>query len=183
MRHAIRITLMIGVAAGALLTMAGIRLHAQAADPNAAPNPYRMEENWAKLPDNRKWGEAIAVEVDHSDGKSIWVFDRCGAKECTASTVAPLQKFDSSGKFVRAIGAGLFTVPHGLYVDRDGNVWASDQMAQNGKGAIVVKFSPEGKVLMTLGKPGMPGNDQDHLSGASDVVVASNGDIYVADGH
>jgi sugar lactone lactonase YvrE len=183
MRHAIRLTLMIGVAAGALLTMAGIRLHAQVTDPNAAPNPYRMEENWAKLPDDRKWGEAIAVEVDHSDGKSIWVFDRCRAKECTASTVAPLQKFDSAGKFVRAIGAGLFTVPHGLYVDRDGNVWASDQMAMNGKGAIVVKFSPDGKVLMTLGKPGMPGNDQDHLSGASDVVVAPNGDIYVADGH
>jgi sugar lactone lactonase YvrE len=183
MKHAMRVTLMIGVAAGALMAMVGNRLYAQAADPNAAPNPYRMEENWAKLPDDRKWGEAIAVEVDHSDGKSIWVFDRCGSKECTTSMIPPIQKFDSSGKFVRAFGAGLFAVPHGLYVDRDGNVWASDQIARNGKGADVIKFSPDGRVLMTLGKPGVPGNDADHLDGVSDVVVGANGDIFVADGH
>jgi len=174
---------MIGVAAGTLMAISGGRSYAQAPDPNAAPNPYRMEENWAKLPDGRKWGEAIAVEVDHSDGKSIWVFDRCGANECTNSMIPPIQKFDSSGKFVRAFGAGMFAVPHGFYVDREGNVWATDQIARNGKGADVIKFSPEGKVLMTLGKSGMPGNGPDYLDGPSDVIVAPNGDIYVADGH
>jgi sugar lactone lactonase YvrE len=183
MRYAIRVTLMIGVAAGTLMAISGGRSYAQAPDPNAAPNPYRMEENWAKLPDGRKWGEAIAVEVDHSDGKSIWVFDRCGANECTNSMIPPIQKFDSSGKFVRAFGAGMFAVPHGFYVDREGNVWATDQIARNGKGADVIKFSPEGKVLMTLGKSGMPGNGPDYLDGPSDVIVAPNGDIYVADGH
>jgi streptogramin lyase len=68
-------------------------------------------------------------------------------------------------------------------VDRDGNVWASDERAKNGKGSVVVKFSPQGQVLMTLGKPGMPGNGPDMLDGPSGVVVAPNGDIYVADGH
>ena len=53
----------------------------------------------------------------------------------------------------------------------------------NGKGAIVVKFSPTGQVLMTLGKPGMPGNAEGYFRGASSVVVAPNGDIFVGDGH
>jgi DNA-binding beta-propeller fold protein YncE len=183
MKYAMRVSLMIGVAAGAIMAMAGNRVHAQAVDPNAAPNPYKMQENWAQLAAGRKFGAAIKVQVDHSDGKSIWVFDRCGGTECTNSVIAPIQKFDASGKFERAFGASLFAVPHSLYVDREGNVWAGDQIARNGKGAALYKFSPDGRVLMTLGKPGMPGNDQDHLSAVSAVVVAPNGDIFVDDGH
>ena len=82
-----------------------------------------MQENWAQLPEGRKFGAAIKVQIDHSDGKSIWVFDRCGATECTNSTLAPTEKFDSSGKFQKAIGADMFAVPHGFYVhdpDTDG---------------------------------------------------------------
>jgi putative ABC transport system substrate-binding protein len=105
MSHAFRATVMIAAAASALSGMAGERLYAQGADPNAAPNPYKMQENWAQLPEGRKFGAAIKVQVDHSDGKSIWVFDRCGASECTNSTLAPMEKFDSSGKFQKAIGA------------------------------------------------------------------------------
>jgi sugar lactone lactonase YvrE len=183
MKNAIRVTLMIGVAAGAVMAMAGNRVHAQAADPNAAPNPYKVQDNWAQLSAGRKFGAAIKVQVDHSDGKSMWVFDRCGGTECTNSLVAPIQKFESDGKFVRAFGGGLFAVPHSLYVDKEGNVWAGDQIARNGKGSDLMKFSPDGRVLMTLGKPGMPGNDEEHLSAVSAVVVAPNGDIYVDDGH
>jgi DNA-binding beta-propeller fold protein YncE len=183
MRHAVRAALTIGVAAGALTAMPANRLFAQAADPNAAPNPYKVEDNWARLPEGRKSGAAIKVQVDHSDGKSIWVFDRCGSNECTNSMSPPIEKFDSSGAFQKAFGAGLFAVPHSLYVDRNGDVWAGDQIARNGKGADLIKFSPDGTVLMTLGKPGMPGNGPDYLSAVSAVVVAPNGDIYVADGH
>jgi len=182
MKYTIRAILMIGVAIGAL-ALADKGLHAQGADPNAAPNPYQMQESWAQLPNGQKFGAAIKVQVDHSDGKTIWVFDRCGSTECTNSTIAPIQKFDSSGTFQKAFGAGMFAVPHGFYVDGDGNVWAGDQIARNGKGADLIKFSPDGRVLMTLGKPGMPGNGPDYLSAVSAVVVAPNGDIYVADGH
>jgi streptogramin lyase len=178
-----RAAVTIGIAAGALTAMAGDRLCAQSADPNAAPNPYTLQETWAQVAGGRKFGQAIKVQVDHSDGKSIWVFDRCGSAECTHSTVAPIQKFDSSGKLVKSFGAGLFAVPHSLFVDRDGNVWAGDQIAKNGKGADLIKFSPDGNVLMTLGKPGMPGDGPDYLSAVSAVAVAPNGDIYVADGH
>jgi len=111
------------------------------------------------------------------------VFDRCGSNDCGNSMIPPIQKFDAGGKLVRAFGANMFNQPHGFYVDHEGNVWVADERAQNGKGSVVVKFSPQGQVLMTLGKPGMPGNGRDLLDRPSGVVVAPNGDIYVADGH
>jgi hypothetical protein len=120
----------------------------------------------------------IKVQVDRSDGKSIWVFDRCSSNGCN-----PIQKFDATGKFVRGFGANMFVQPHGFYVDIEGNVWAADNGIRNGKGGVVVKFSPEGQVLMTLGHQGMPGNAEGFFNGASSVVVASNGDIFVGDGH
>ena len=166
-----------------LLAVSPNRPHAQTTDPNAAPNPYTLQENWAQLPNGRKFGQAIKVQVDHSDGKSIWVFERCGSKECTHSTVAPIIKFAASGAFEKAVGTDKFAVPHGLYVDRGGNVWAGDQIAKNGKGADLIKFSPDGQILMTLGKPGMPGDGPGFLSAVSAVAVAPNGDIYVVDGH
>src|SRR5260370_3149392 len=46
-----------------------------------------------------------------------------------------------------------------------------------------MKFSPQGKLLMTLGKPGVAGDGPDAFNGPSDVLVAPNGDIFVADGH
>ncbi len=183
MKHAIRLALVVGVAAAALTLVSQHRGSAEGVDANAAPNPYKMLDTWAQVPADRKLGGVIKVQVDHSDGKSMWVFDRCGSNECTNSPVAPLMKFDASGKFERAIGANLFAVSHALYVDRDGNVWDGDQIARNGKGADLIKFSPDGKVLMTLGKPGMPGNAPGYLSEVSSVVVAPNGDIYVGDGH
>lgn len=155
---------------------------ATAEDPNGAPNTYQAIDNWAQLPQGRVFGQAIGMDIDR-DGKSVWVFDRCGGKTCTGSTVAPIQKFDASGKLVTSFGAGMFNFPHGLFVDRDGNVWVSDGKGAGGKGHTVIKFSPDGKVLMTLGTPGAAGNDEHHFNAPSDVVVAPSGDIFVADGH
>jgi hypothetical protein len=74
----------------------------------------------------------------------------------------------------------MFVQPHGFYVDIEGN-WAADNGIRNGRGGVVVKFSSEGQMLMTLGHQGMPGNAEGIFNGASSVVVASNGDI-VGDG-
>ena len=153
-----------------------------APDPNAAPNPYRMEANWAQLPAGRSMGAAIALAIDR-DGKSVWVFDRCGGNDCGNSKIAPILKFDASGKLVASFGAGMFNQPHGIAIDREGNVYVTDERSKNGKGDVVVKFSPDGRVLMTLGKPGMPGDGHDMFHAPSDVAVAANGDIFVADGH
>ena len=179
-----KVTYALAIAVITALALPGMRLFAQEKlDPNAAPNPYRMLDTWAQLPEGRPWGTPIGVELDHSDGKSIWVFDRCGADNCAGSNVAPIMKFDSSGKLLANFGAGMFNYPHGLFVDREGNVWVTDGRGEGGKGHTVIKFAPDGKVLMTLGKPGVAGDGLDMLNSPSDVVVAPNGDIFVADGH
>jgi sugar lactone lactonase YvrE len=155
---------------------------ASATDPNGPPNPYQLEAGWLKMPEGRKMGQAISVDVDR-DGKSIWVFDRCGGTECTGSMLNPIEKFDATGKFIRGFGDGMFNRPHGFHIDRDGNIWATDQVGGNGKGHQVFKFSPEGKVLLALGKPGVTGNGPDTFNSPTDVAVAPNGDIFVSDGH
>jgi streptogramin lyase len=177
-------TFALGFAVAAALAMSGDRGYAQGApDPNAAPNPYRLDEGWAKLPAGRQWGAVFGTSVDR-DGKSIWAFDRCETADfCADSNLAPIFRFDPAGKMVANFGAGMFASPHGLYVDRDGNVWVTDFRAKNGKGHQVTKFSPDGKVLMTLGKAGVAGNSQDTFNAPSNTLVAPNGDIFVADGH
>ena len=92
---------------------------------NVAPNPYRTVENYFKLPAGRTWGSTCAVEID-KDGTSIWVGERCGGNSCLDSNLDPILKFDATGKLVKSFGAGLIVFPHGIYVDRDGNIWVSD---------------------------------------------------------
>jgi DNA-binding beta-propeller fold protein YncE len=172
----------ISIAVGAL-AMGGERSHA-AADPNTAPNPYVEDQGWAKLASGRKWGAAVGVEIAR-DGKSIWVFDRCEtADDCSNSNVDPIQKFDAAGKLVFSFGKGMFNYPHGLHIDAEDNVWVSDGRAKmNGKGHTVMKFDSKGKLLMTLGEPGVPGSDEKHFNAPSDILIVPNGDIFIADGH
>jgi len=84
---------------------------------------------------------------------------------------------------VTSFGAGMFVSPHGIHVDRQGNIWLVDGAAKDAKGDQVFKFSPQGKVLMTLGKAGVAGDGPDTFGPPSDILVAPNGDIFVADGH
>jgi len=136
------------------------------------PNPYRPVANWAQLPSGMKWGGVISIEPDARG--NVWVFHRGDT---------PIVHFDRSGKYLSGFGAGTFVQPHGMTVDRDGNVWVTDAQNKDNKGQQVFKFSPEGKLLMTLGKAGVVGEGPDTFSGPSDVVIAPNGDIFVADGH
>ena len=82
--------------------------------PNAAPNPYRTEEGWAKLPEGRKWGMTIGLEIDR-DGKSCGCSTAAAAKTCAGSPLKPIQKFDAAGNLLASFGAGMFVFPHGLY--------------------------------------------------------------------
>jgi DNA-binding beta-propeller fold protein YncE len=127
-------------------------------------------------------GSTIGLNVAR-DGKSMWIYDRCGGNSCEGSKIAPLNKYDAQGRVVASIGAGLTNFPHGLFVDKDDNVWITDGRATKGKGDTVMKLSPDGKVLMTLGTPGEAGADEKHFNAPSDVAIAPNGDIFVADGH
>jgi streptogramin lyase len=166
---------------------------------NNLPNPYRTIANYFKLPDGREWGSTSAVEIDR-DGRSVWVAERCGTNSCAGSNLPSILKFDASGKLVKSFGAGLLIFPHGIFVDRDGNVWVTDGQddapraqgtAANTlfgpppratKGNQIFEFSPDGKLLMTLGTRGgaaAPG----FFYQPNDVLVAPNGDIFVSEGH
>jgi len=177
-----RVKWLAAAAAAATIGMAAVPAFAQATDPNSAPNLYREEPGWAKQPMGRGFGSTIGLNVAR-DGKSMWIYDRCGGGTCEGSNIAPLNKYDADGRVVASIGTGLVNRPHGLYVDRDDNVWITDGFGKNKKGNTAIKLSPDGKVLMTLGEPGVAGDGPNQFNAPSDVVVAPNGDIFVADGH
>ena len=167
------------------LTLAASNAAAQPsyAPRNDEPNPYQPGVSWGQLPDGRKWGSTAGVDVA-PDG-TIWAYDRCGANSCAASNVTPILHFDPSGKLINSFGAEKLNFPHGIHVDRDGNVWVTDHgvTPPNGKGQVVYKFSPDGNVLATLGKAGVAGAGPDTFNQPSDVLVAPDGSIFVADGH
>jgi sugar lactone lactonase YvrE len=185
---------------------------------NDLPNPYQSIENAFALPDGRTWGSTSAVEIG-KDGRSIWVAERCGVNSCVTdpttgkmSPLDPILHYDASGKLIKSFGAGLLVGPHGIFVDRDGNVWVTDYQdnaprAARGTGGaagaagqgrrgtapagplpgatvghLVYKFSPDGKVLMTLGKPG-GGVEPDFFFQPNDVLVTRSGEIFVSCGH
>ena len=87
--------------------------------------------------------------------------------------------FDRNGRFLRAWGQGMFKTTHFLRTDHEGNVWVTDRGDHQ-----VFKFSPEGKLLMTLGRKGVVGDNEsrDAFNGVADLVIAKNGDIFIADG-
>jgi DNA-binding beta-propeller fold protein YncE len=173
--------------------------------PNELPNPYRLVEGWPKLPQSMnggKWGEVIRVHVDPKG--NVWVFHRCfntepaGSATCInrGSANPPILEFDSSGKLLKSFGAGLFAYPHGMTVDSAGNLWVTDVndeerilglSARNAGGVLMgqeaLKLSPDGKVLMTLGKEGVSGSGPDGFDRPTSVAVAPNGDVFVSDGH
>ncbi|HEX4566112.1 MAG TPA: peptidyl-alpha-hydroxyglycine alpha-amidating lyase family protein [Vicinamibacterales bacterium] len=185
-----------------LASIAAVALLAQAPPQptNDLPNPYRTIANALKMPEGRTWGSTSGVGVDR-DGTSIWVAERCGANTCLGSQLNPILKFDANGTLVKSFGAGTMVFPHGLTVDRDGNIWVTDgqdNRPRRARGAPpdsplppdppviyghqVYKYSPDGTLLMTLGKKG-GGRDKEYFYQPNAVAIAPNGDIFVAEGH
>ncbi|MBM4185397.1 MAG: hypothetical protein FJ207_14465 [Gemmatimonadetes bacterium] len=157
------------------------------AEAQSNPRVYSYEgrSDWARMPAGRSWGSPTGVKI-HPDGRHLWVLERCGdynGPGCAESDLDPVLLFDADGRLVRSFGGGMFLFPHGIAVDREGNVWVTDGRGGDGKGHIVVKFSPQGEVLLTLGQPGVAGEGRNTLNRPSDVAIAQNGDIFVADGH
>ena len=172
------------------------------------PNPYRLEPNWPTLPasmkgpNGSKWGQVIRVHV--APNGNIWVFHRCfnnkpaGDATCInrGKENPPILEFNPAGQLLRHWGAGLFASPHGFTIDNDGNLWTTDinnaetvlgMPAKNERGTplgqTTLKLSPDGKVLMTLGTPGVGGIAPHLFDRPTGVAIAANGDIFVADGH
>src|SRR5207253_11403810 len=109
MRSSHRHFLVFGAALLAVLAMTSARTLGQAGAAVASndfPNPYRIE-NFGQLPAGRKIGQTYGIDIDR-DGKSAWVFERCGGATCERATVAALLQFDSSGWLVASSGSGMF---------------------------------------------------------------------------
>jgi DNA-binding beta-propeller fold protein YncE len=176
--------------------------------PSRLPNPYRLVPDWPTLPASMKgpnghrWGEVIRVHV--AANGNVWVFHRCfydkpsGDATCLNRGDAnpPILEFSPAGKLLKSFGVGLFAHPHGFTVDKDGNLWTTDtnddQMilgmpAKNAQGITmgheVLKISPTGQVLMTIGQEGAAGKGPYTFDRPTGVAIAPNGDIFVADGH
>lgn len=131
---------------------------------------YRISTTWAQLPPGVEWGKVIAVACDDKD--NVWILRR------SEPSVLVLT---ADGKFVKSWGQGLFAQgAHFIHVDHDGFVWTTDNVDNT-----VYKFDQNGKLLMTLGKRGVAGDNtsRDLFDGPSSVAVAPNGDFFVTDGY
>ncbi|HEX6309931.1 MAG TPA: peptidyl-alpha-hydroxyglycine alpha-amidating lyase family protein, partial [Longimicrobiales bacterium] len=155
---------------------------------SAQPNPYHVADSaFGQLPAGRTWGATSAV-YPGPDGRTIWVAERCGQNSCVGREDWPsVLQFDLEGRLLKSFGAGMIAWPHGIFVDREGNVWVTDATGigeiPEGVGHVVYKFSPDGELLLTLGRKGVAGDGPDVFNQPSAVLVAPSGDIFVADGH
>jgi DNA-binding beta-propeller fold protein YncE len=147
-----------------------------------------------------RWGEMIQVRVGPND--HVYVLHRCfkvvlgdpgvapgHSDGLTADCLGrwavhpPILEFDASGAFVGSYGVGLVGRPHGFAVDHEGNMWVTDAALVPGEmGSVVIKLSPRGEPLMTLGTPGVTGRGRDTFDRPSGVAVALTGEIFVTDG-
>lgn len=166
----------------ACLLLSAAPLARQAGPPrNDLPQPYRTTRDWGELPPGMRWPAVTAVEPA-PDG-TIYVVERCFNNSCAGRAEPPILKYSPEGRLLASWGQGMFAFPHGATVDRDGNLWVADAGGANGKGHQVFKFSPKGRVLLTLGRAGVSGTGRDLFDQPTDVVVAPNGDVFVTESH
>ena len=159
-------------------SLAGIRMataqYAPASQPADPDYPrinvsvgYKVDPNWPADPPPADWETVSGVAVDRHD--RIWTLNRGRL---------PVQVYSAQGKFLQAWGEGLFKAGHNLRFDHDGNVWIADALVHT-----VRKFSPEGKLLLTLGTPDEPGEDDRHFNKPTDIAISPKGDLFVSDGY
>lgn len=177
-------------------------LRAQTPRPAPAPAPtpaqaansptFGKVEGWAKVPSGFAWGEIADAEFDTTG--NLWVLHRPPTPGSSSDPRkgggdVPVLMFDTRGTLVKSFGQGLMLQPHGLHVDPEGNIWVADcgpfyaAGQKPGRGFQIFKFTPDGKLLMTLGTPGDDTPGPTTFRGPTDIVVNARGELFVADGH
>jgi DNA-binding beta-propeller fold protein YncE len=151
----------------AFLLWAAFAATARADGPPAGLLDYRVVAGWPRLPADVTLGPVSAVATDVAD--RVYVAHR-GPK--------PVLVFDRDGAFLRGWGHASIKTPHGLRIDPAGNVWLTDIGNH-----LVLKFDPDGKLLLSLGRKGEAGADADHFDRPTDVAVTPTGEFYVTDGY
>ena len=128
---------------------------------------YVVDPQWPERPTSMPWADVPGIAVDAQD--QVWVFTRA---------VPPVQVYDAKGKFVRAWGDEAIKGAHHIKFDPEGNVWLAVYASH-----VVQKYTPEGKLLLTIGTYGKPGRDQTHLDKPTDMAVTPAGDVFISDGY
>ena len=128
---------------------------------------YEVDPAWPQRPSEMKWGHVPGIAVDRRD--QVWVFTR---------DTPPVQVYSAGGRFLRSWGSDTIKTAHHLKIDDRGNVWVADIGHH-----VVMQFTPEGKLLRTLGTRGVPGEDRTHLDQPTDMAVTAAGDVFVSDGY
>jgi DNA-binding beta-propeller fold protein YncE len=150
-----------------LATFTGAVVLATSRDDADKGSNYKPVAGWPKLPDDLKWGQVTAVATDSAD--RVYVFHR-GKNSIVV--------FDKSGKHLRSWGDYFVKNAHGLRIDPSDHVWITD-LAHH----LVMKFDPQGKLLLTLGTKGTPGEGKNQFNKPADVAFGPDGAIFVADGY
>jgi hypothetical protein len=156
----------------ALLTV-GVTAAASAQQSSLASmfDRYDVNGKWGQLPSGQSWGGTTTSVA--ADGKGTVI---------VLVRAAPFFRvFTTDGRYVRGWGdASLFNQAHSVHFGPDGAVWATDPNDH-----VVHKFSPDGRLLMTLGKKAVSGDNtsRDAFNRPNGVAIAANGDIYVSDGY
>lgn len=144
---------------------------------------YTLQSDWPSLEAKSSLGQVVGVAV--GTDQQVFVFHRAGRTWTSTFPSEPIQQptiavlHATSGRLVSTFGAGMFIMPHGLSVDRDGNVWVTDV----GSHQVFKIDAKTGEVLLTLGTAGMPGNDRSHFARPTDVAFAKDGSVFVSDGY
>ena len=155
------------------------------ANSNDRPNPYTRIEPFGEPPpgNNGEWAAVIGAEGG-PDGR-LYILHRCQDNSCVGRYEPPVVVLDpTTGQRLDSWGGGLMAFPHGLHLDREGNVWTADVGRGDAPGGHVVrKFTADGELLMTIGQSGVAGDGPGQLREPTDVVTARDGTIFVSEGH
>jgi len=156
-----------------------------AACDSAPPPPEQVtklavDTAWPTIPAGAKFGEVSAVDVDAKG--NVWVLHRAGRAWIEPFPTTPIAentvfKFAPDGKLIAQWGAGMFIMPHGLSIDPQGKVWITDTGLEQ-----VFRFTPEGKLELTLGEKGVTKQDAGHFGRPADVAFLGD-KVLIADGY
>ena len=118
----------LAAAAVAGIAVAAVQAQTQDIAPvNSGTNPMVSSATGRSSPEKRPWGGSNGVAIDR-DGKTVWATDRCRrACRAVSAPANPVHHFDELGKEIKSFGGGMFVWPHGIHVDREGNVWVTER--------------------------------------------------------
>lgn len=176
---------MIAVVTGLMLV--GAAAGAAGVGRDRSSEPYHVVNGWPVLPKDFAFGAVSGVSVDRQN--RVCAFHRAENTytmngPLSTNPVEPIRSagilcFDGkTGKLVAELGKGHFIQPHGLRSDPDGNLWTTDLRLQQ-----VEKYSPDGRLLLTLGEERVAGEDERHFYAPTDIAFAPDGSVYVSDGY